>query len=429
MAWLFLILKKLKKTSSPPIVKIKKLKIIDNELNEFTFEQKVIENFDSNYFELPYFQNNLTFELLGICLTNPSKVKYSYKLNNSEWSQPTHDAKVYLPNLPYGRYELSVKAANNNGIWSDKFAALNFEIISPVWMKLWFQVLIVLVVIGLFFLFYLFRLNRMHLINKDLEERINERIKYEAQLKRSEKELIEAKEAAEKSDRLKSEFLAQMSHEIRTPINSILSYSSLLKEELSDKLEETLKGGFTTIENSSRRLIRTIDSILNMSQLQTGSFEVNKKEINITQIINDLHQEFVNVALEKNLKLNLNLMRENCIIYADQYTTTQMIANLIDNSIKYTKKGSVEIRLLKTLEQKVLLEIEDTGIGMSEDFQKKLFTPFTQEEQGYTRKYDGAGLGLSLVQKYANINKTNLTFTSTKDVGTTFRIDLTKIVR
>lgn len=75
-----------------------------------------------------------------------------------------------------------------------------------------------------------------------------------------------------------------------------------------------------------------------------------------------------------------------------------MIANLIDNSIKFTNKGSIQIRLIKTLEQRVLVEIEDTGIGMSEEFQKKLFTPFTQVEQRYTRKYDGSGLGLSLVQ-------------------------------
>ena len=102
---------------------------------------------------------------------------------------------------------------------------------------------------------------------------------------------------------------------------------------------------------------------------------------------------------------------------------------MIDNSIKYTEKGSIEIRLIKTSDQKTILEIEDTGIGMSEEFQKKLFTPFTQEEQGYTRKYDGSGLGLSLVQKYAKINKINLTFTSVKGVGTTFRIDLTKIVK
>ena len=421
--------KKVKENQKPPAIIIKELKVIDNDFNEIKFKKEELESLDSNYIELPYFQNNLTFGFVGVSLTNPSKVKYSFKLNNSEWSKPSFDAKAYLPNLPYGKYKISVKAANNNGVWSKKSAVLNFEIISPIWRKVWFQFLLALTFVGLFLLFYLFRLNKMHTVNKDLEERINERIKYEAQLKRSEKELILAKEEAEKSDRLKSEFLAQMSHEIRTPINSILSYSSLLKELLSEKLDETMKGGFTTIENSSRRLIRTIDSILNMSQLQTGSLELNKKDVNLNQIINDLYQEFNNVASDRKLRLKLKLMIDKCIIFADQYTVTQMIANMIDNSIKYTEKGSIEIRLIKTSDQKTILEIEDTGIGMSEEFQKKLFTPFTQEEQGYTRKYDGSGLGLSLVQKYAKINKIKLSFTSVKGVGTTFRIDLTKIVK
>ena len=101
-----------------------------------------------------------------------------------------------------------------------------------------------------------------------------------------------------------------------------------------------------------------------------------------------------------------------------------MLANLIDNAIKYTNKGKIVISLSKHSGDKTLLEVTDTGIGMSEQFKKNLFQPFTQEEQGYSRKYDGAGLGLSLVKKYADINKLKLTFTSTKNVGTTFTIEM-----
>ena len=99
-----------------------------------------------------------------------------------------------------------------------------------------------------------------------------------------------------------------------------------------------------------------------------------------------------------------------------------MLANLIDNAIKYTKKGNIDIILTRNSKNLTEIEIADTGIGMSEDFQKKIFDPFTQEEQGYTRKYDGAGLGLALVMKYAKLNDAQLTFSSKKDVGTTFKI-------
>ena len=103
-----------------------------------------------------------------------------------------------------------------------------------------------------------------------------------------------------------------------------------------------------------------------------------------------------------------------------------MLANLIDNAIKYTKRGKIDLKLSKTSQNNIVVEINDTGIGMSEEFKNKIFEPFTQEEQGYTRKYDGSGLGLSLVQKYAKLNDTKLTFTSKKDVGTSFKIEFKK---
>lgn len=418
--------KNIKENNKPPTIQISSIKILDRELNE-----KVIDNFEivrlkDNYLELPYNQNNLTIEFLGISLTNPAKVEYSYKLNDNEWSKPSINGKAYFPNLPYGKYTFQVKATNNNGVWNTNAKTLNFILVAPFWEKLWFQILAVILSLGVIFLFYLIRLGRMNKVNKDLEERIEEKIKYEAKLKKSERELRIAKEAAEKSDKLKSEFLAQMSHEIRTPINSILSYTSLLKEDVSDKIDESLNDGFSIIENSSHRLIRTIDSILNMSQLQTGSFELNQKNLNISNILKDLYDEFKNIASEKKLEIKLQLKPQECYVFADQYTITQLIANLIDNSIKYTNQGSITIRLAQCSEQKVRIEISDTGIGMSDEFQTKIFNPFAQEEQGYSRKYEGTGLGLSLVQKYAKLNDANLTFTSKKGEGTTFILELDK---
>ena len=132
-----------------------------------------------------------------------------------------------MPNLSYGSYSLKIKAGNNSGVWSKDLAELKIEITAPFWRVTWIQMVGVVLIIGLLFLFYLNRINKMHNINLDLEERIKERVKYESKLKKSASELKKAKEVAENSDKLKTEFLAQMSHEIRTPINSILSYTSL----------------------------------------------------------------------------------------------------------------------------------------------------------------------------------------------------------
>ncbi len=242
-----------------------------------------------------------------------------------------------------------------------------------------------------------------------------------------EKELIEAKEKAEASSRLKSEFLAQMSHEIRTPVNSILSYTSLLQEELKDKLPEDLQISFDMINNGGRRLIRTIDMIINMSELQTGSFEIEKTNTYlIKEILNPLIGEFRTIAKSKGLYLELDngLATEDIELHVDIYSFTQIFANLIDNAIKYTETGGITIKIQDNNRQGISIQVIDTGIGISEEFQKKIFDPFTQEEQGYTRKFEGNGLGLALVKKYTEINGCAIKIESKKGTGSRFIINI-----
>ncbi|MGE5458471.1 MAG: PocR ligand-binding domain-containing protein, partial [Methanococcaceae archaeon] len=161
--------------------------------------------------------------------------------------------------------------------------------------------------------------------------------------KKEEKELIEAKEKAEKSDRLKSEFLAQVSHEIRTTINVILSFASLMKFELEDKLPEGLEDSFRIIDAAGRRLIRTIDEILEMSELQTGSYELNPETIDLeTEILQSLLAEYQYIAKNKQINLVYNKRTDGATINADKHMIMKIFANIIDNAIKYTPEGEVE---------------------------------------------------------------------------------------
>ena len=421
---LFFNSKNIKENKRPPVTKITSIKILDKDFNEINVSNSDLKKVSKTGLELSYNQNNLTINFVGISLTNPQKVKYSYKLNNNKWSLPQYEAKAYFPNLQYGTYTFQVISANNHGVWSKNPTILKFKITAPLWRKLWFQILAVLLFIMSILIIYSLRLRKINKVNRDLEERIAERIKYETKLLNSEKELKAAKEAAEKSDKLKSEFLAQMSHEIRTPLNSILNFSNLLKDELIDKVEEPLKESFSIIESSGRRLIRTIDSVLGMSQIQTNNLEINKKKLNLCDILNELYLEFAPLAENKHIGFSIICKTKDCIVYADQYTITQMIANLIDNAIKYTNSGKVDVKVEKLSERKVKVEIIDTGVGISEEFQQQIFKPFLQEEQGYSRKFEGAGLGLSLVKKYAELNKIKLSFISKKHIGTSFIIEI-----
>ena len=245
--------------------------------------------------------------------------------------------------------------------------------------------------------------------------------------KRTEKELIEAKERAEQSDRLKSEFLAQMSHEIRTPINVMIGNVDYLKDAFGEEMDSDAKDCFEGIDLSAKRIIRTIDLILNIAELQTVGYEPQFVKIDLkSKILSKLYSEHQLSAKQKGLELTYICKEKNTEIIADEYSVVQIFANLIDNAIKYTKKGKIEILLSKNTVGNNVVEIKDTGIGISEEFQAKLFEPFVQEDQGFKRNFEGNGLGLALVKNYCDINKAVIEVESEKNVGSTFRVTFVK---
>lgn len=243
------------------------------------------------------------------------------------------------------------------------------------------------------------------------------------EIKKIQTELIEAKEKAESSDKLKSYFLAQMSHEIRTPINALLSFAGLIKAEIEDKLDDELKFAFTSMENAGRRIIRTIDLLLNMSEVQVGSYEFVPKKLDIDKIVNSVLLEYKVLARDKGLYLNYHLETDKVIVEdKDEYSVSQIIANIVDNAVKYTHNGGIDITLGRNENNELFVEVKDTGIGISKEFLDNIFEPFTQEDQGYTRKYEGNGLGLALISEFARINNAEILVQSKKGEGSTFTL-------
>jgi PAS domain S-box-containing protein len=242
-------------------------------------------------------------------------------------------------------------------------------------------------------------------------------------LKSHERELILAKEKAERSSKLKSEFLAQMSHEIRTPINALVSFASLIEEQLSEHLDEDLESSFKIMHGAGSRIIRTVDLMLNMADLQSGSYEFRPTELELyNKVLVNLHNEMISDAKEKGLELALIRQSKNTVIRADEFSVFNIFKILIENAIKYTEEGRIEIILSRDSQNNVVVKVVDTGIGMSNDYLSDMFSPFSQEEQGYSRSYEGNGLGLALVKKYCELNNADISVKSEKGVGSIFKI-------
>ncbi|MHB9040601.1 MAG: PAS domain S-box protein [Melioribacteraceae bacterium] len=241
------------------------------------------------------------------------------------------------------------------------------------------------------------------------------------EMKKNREELIAAKEKAEKSDKLKTEFLAQMSHEIRSPMNVALSFTELIKEEFKDVLSPQLADYIAGIEDAGKRLIRTVELILNASEMQVGTYQPTWTTVDLmSEILNNISRDYSNAANQKGLQLTLTSRISDPKIFCDKYSVNQIFINLVDNAIKYTKEGTVDIIVDKNEENKVKVIVEDTGIGMSEEFMAVMYDIFMQEERGYSRRYEGNGLGLSLIKKYCDLNKAVITVESGKKKGTKF---------
>jgi len=241
------------------------------------------------------------------------------------------------------------------------------------------------------------------------------------ELKKVEENLNKALKKAEESEELKTNFLLQVSHEIRSPLMALLGFSELVREEINGS-NSNLDYAFKSIQNSGKRIYRTIDLTLNMSRILTGDYIVNSQRLNVTEAINKLLLDFIPAAKEKGLSIVFEDKAENAVIATDNYSFELIIQNLIDNAIKYTVKGGVTIRTRFDEEGNFMVDVEDTGIGISEEYRDRIYKPFSQEEMGYNRPFDGMGLGLALVKNLCNMLNATVSYVSEKNKGTTFSV-------
>ncbi len=235
-----------------------------------------------------------------------------------------------------------------------------------------------------------------------------------------ENKLLEAQKEIENVNKLKFTFLSQMSHEIRTPINTILNYVTLLKDESKCSGNQSIIQSFNTIDRAGYRIVRTIEEILNYSEIQANLYQCVFERIDIKSVILSIINDFSEEIKENNLDLQFKCNTFDTQVTIDRYSVRKIFIHLIENAIKYSAEGRILISVDRGEGASLVIKVTDTGIGISENYLSEIFTPFTQEDQGYTRLYDGNGLGLCLVKKYCDLNEVKIEVESEKGIGSTF---------
>ena len=245
-------------------------------------------------------------------------------------------------------------------------------------------------------------------------------------IKKAEEQLIYAKEAAEAATDAKSDFLANMSHEIRTPMNAVIGLNNLLKNtDLSLKQSDYVD----KIQRSASKLMNIINDILDFSKIESGKMDIENIEFNIEEVIKDqisinslnAYQKDIEIIFDKDLNVPY-------ILKGDPHRLGQIIGNLINNAIKFTKEGHVVIgiELIEKHEGNVKLRfsISDTGIGMNKSQISKIFMPFSQADTSTTRKYGGTGLGLVITKELVDMLGGEIRVSSIESNGSSFEFDL-----
>ncbi len=263
-----------------------------------------------------------------------------------------------------------------------------------------------------------------------LEEEHNGRLAAEASATRIEaqnRELEEARVAADAANHAKSQFLANISHELRTPLNAIIGYSEMVQEELQDRGETSLVPDLERIHSAARHQLTLVNDILDLSKIEAGKMTLNLERFDLTLLIRDVQSMVQPLIARKRNQLFIEGLPESCLMHSDPTRLKQVLFNLISNAAKFTENGTVTLRIATPPVKGVpgvIISVIDTGIGMTPEQLTRLFQAFSQADTDIVKRYGGTGLGLAISRQFATLMGGELTVESTRGVGSRFHLIL-----
>jgi len=248
---------------------------------------------------------------------------------------------------------------------------------------------------------------------KHLEELVDERTA----------ELTEAKLKAEESDHLKSAFLASMSHELRTPLNSIIGFTGILMQGMAGPLTDEQKKQLRMVQGSSKHLLELINDVLDISKIEAGRLQIFGESFKIDLLIIMTVSSLRPFAEKKGLQLNYEIEPNIPEIHSDKRRIEQILINLINNAIKFTDEGRIEVKCFRQ-DDDLLIQVSDTGMGIKEKDLDDIFSTFRQVDTGLNRVKEGSGLGLAICRRLSELLGGRITVESEYGKGSTFTVAL-----
>ncbi|MBE0570612.1 MAG: response regulator [Ignavibacteriaceae bacterium] len=364
--------------------------------------------FNTNEIKLSYTQNVFSLQFAALDYSAPGSIQYSYKMEgfDIDWINSGSRRFVTYTNLNPGQYIFKVKATNSDGIWNENIKTLKVIITPPWWQTSW-----AIALYALIFILGVWGIVKFQTYRHRLQQ----------ELKMQEFESHHLREI----ESMKSRFFANLSHEFRTPLTLI---KGPLEQLISGRIKDNLVDYYKMLFRNTEKLQNLIDQLLELSQLEAETIPLNKQQVELVSLLKGFTYSFMPLAEQKFISLNFSSAVDKMNISLDRDKLEKIINNLLSNAFKFTPSGGkigVNILIENSNEPSIaIIKVIDTGAGIPQEYQSKIFDRFFKIEDDSNRNQTGSGIGLALVKELAELHHWEISVESAESIQTVFTLKI-----